>query len=559
MAFIENLNGNVKKHYTHCQKPLHQLSKNTTFSNNSRADNSGNKIAISLLIKPAAKTARATSEAVSPRLLCLSAERPPRVFIIIIVTYFLILIAGVLATSLAFPSGIAWFGFLGWVCLSPIIYINEKLSKRFALPLNWFFFFLLFISLFWLNPAIEQQKFTDGRPLILLSILLIIFPALFAIVLSVSKWAGEKYPAYFRPFVYAAFWTSFEFFLTLFPWLQPLSFAITQARTPFFLQLVPITGIYGVSFLLLLVNAYLALYFYAGKKLLAAAAVLIFCSNLAYGAWALAKADQKGNLVEIGLIQPNITWQKSQFLQNKFFQEINLEKLYRLSKKTKGMGSPALLIWPELSADCYFLQSSHNPVEGFARELKTPLLIGTLFYKYASQKPANVAALISEAGNNIGMHEKHFLFPFTESSFYQKGGSPAPLAFDRSRINNLGVMLCFESLFPQIAGKLAREGANVLILMANGAWFGKSRWPWMHMSFSPFRALENNRWVIHLNNTGPSAAISPQGVFSNILPPAKTAVAMAKVESRKDLPFYAKSDDLFPKAILAFSIFVAFL
>jgi apolipoprotein N-acyltransferase len=472
-----------------------------------------------------------------------------------------LLVFGLIFAALAFPAKKAWFGILAWISFVPLINLNEKLETKQGLLVNWLFFFILFLSLFYINPMVETRRFEDSKAIFLLTILFIFGPIACASIVTLAKLTAAKFSTYLRPCIYAGIWVSFEYLLTLIPNGFPLSIAITQASNPYLLQLVPFLGIYGISFLLMGINSSLAIFWHTQKKEILLIAIITFLLNFTYGFFILSLSHPPANLVKIGLVQPNISWERSLYSRRNFFLNISLNQLYELSNKVKKLDSPSLIVWPELSADCYLLQTYSYHIEKCAKELKIPLLIGTYFYDHENKKPTNVAALISDSGNTIGMYKKQILFPFTETSEYQKGKweESYPLTFDRATINNIGAMLCFESLYPQISIKLTKEGANVLLLLANSAWFGNTRWPWLHMSYIVFRALETNRWAVHLNNTGPSVVVSSQGILGENLPQAKSAVAVAKVVPKEELSFYIRTNELFPKIVLAFSLSVIFL
>ena len=464
-----------------------------------------------------------------------------------------LLILGIALTSLSFPAGSLWFGILGWICLVPIIYLNEKYHGLTGVLINFIYFFASFAAILWINPFVEALRFEEIKIKLLLFTFYVLMPLLFTVLLVCSKQIAAKLPLFFKPFIYAGFWTSFEYLLTIIPTGFPLSIAVTQAGCPPVIQSASFLGIYGVSFLLMFVNSSLAISFLKRNAAPALIALLFFSINIIYGQARISLAKPLEHPIKIGLVQPNTAWEKSLYSRNNFFLNISLNQLYDLSKSIKDRWAPALIVWPELSADCYLLQNYPDRIASFARELKTPLLLGTLFYEPVTKKSSNIAALISDSGLAIGMHKKELLFPFIETGDYQPGGGSQPLSFDRG-IRNIGAMLCFESLSPYISKKLCRNGADLLFLLSNDAWFGDSRWPWLHMNMLVLRAIENDRWAIHLNNTGPSAVVSPLGFTRQLFPYGQTGIAVASVASKENITFYAKSGELFPKAAAALSL-----
>ena len=72
-------------------------------------------------------------------------------------------------------------------------------------------------------------------------------------------------------------------------------------------------------------------------------------------------------------------------------------------------------------------------------------------------------------------------------------------------------MICFESIFPRISWKLARDGAQVLVVITNDAWFGRTAAAAQHRQMAVLRAVETNRWVLRAASTGISSIIAPDG------------------------------------------------
>jgi apolipoprotein N-acyltransferase len=75
----------------------------------------------------------------------------------------------------------------------------------------------------------------------------------------------------------------------------------------------------------------------------------------------------------------------------------------------------------------------------------------------------------------------------------------------------LGMLICYESIFPEIAGASVIQGANLLVNITNDAWYGRSSAPYQSMAMAVFRAVENKRALVRAANTGISGFIDPLG------------------------------------------------
>jgi apolipoprotein N-acyltransferase len=78
-------------------------------------------------------------------------------------------------------------------------------------------------------------------------------------------------------------------------------------------------------------------------------------------------------------------------------------------------------------------------------------------------------------------------------------------------VGKIGMLICYEGVFPSITNDTVRRGAEVLVNITNDAWFGKSSAPYQHFAAYIFRAIETDRYVLRAANTGISAVIDPRG------------------------------------------------
>jgi apolipoprotein N-acyltransferase len=109
----------------------------------------------------------------------------------------------------------------------------------------------------------------------------------------------------------------------------------------------------------------------------------------------------------------------------------------------------------------------------------------------------------------------------------------------------LGVPICFESAIPGISRAFARNGANLLVVITNDGWFGRSGMARQHASMSPLRAVETGRWVVRCGTTGISGFISPAGVWQSRLPLGVAGALIGTVGLRTDTTPYVRFGDWF--------------
>lgn len=323
-------------------------------------------------------------------------------------------------------------------------------------------------------------------------------------------------------------WASLELarnhFLTGFSWL-PLAQAL--APWPRTLGLAAWIGGFGLSALLVAVSHCLC----AGRgwTRLAALPVAALCMLPALTRTPPAPVDTASVAMIQGNIDQGLKWDED--MQSKI-----LGTYLELSFKALADHTPDLIVWPETAMPFYFQDPSDLSTGarlGVAR-MRTPVLAGAPAYSIPSGPDAppyvlhNRAYLLGASGETLAWYDKEHLVPFGEyvplgkwlpfitklvpGQFeFRPGRNTAPLA---SGPMAMGVLICYEAIFPELAQNQVQRGANVLVNISNDAWFGRSSAPWQHLHLSVLRAVEQNRAIIRSTNSGLSAFIAPDGSLS---------------------------------------------
>ena len=137
----------------------------------------------------------------------------------------------------------------------------------------------------------------------------------------------------------------------------------------------------------------------------------------------------------------------------------------------------------------------------------------------------NSAYLITPAGQVAGKYDKVHLVPFGEYvplkrwlpfihkmvaqvGDFKAGRRGNTLQWQHQRI---GLLICYEVIFPGLARAMAQNGAHLLVNITNDAWFGRTSAAYQHFSMAVFRAVENRRSLARAANTGISGFIDPCG------------------------------------------------
>jgi apolipoprotein N-acyltransferase len=333
------------------------------------------------------------------------------------------------------------------------------------------------------------------------------------------------------------------------------------------------TGVYGVSFEIMLVNVAVAAAFLVPKK---KRNPLLIASLVA------AAVLQAGRLVDAPvlpadhaalLVQENVavdeTWTRGTF-------ERTLRELTDLSVRgaaTASSGSPGaragkvdLIVWPESPAPFFTSDPLfRDPVSQMAEAAHTWVVTGAIGTVPAMQsgKSAsevfNSAALISPSGDWTARYDKVHLVPFgeylpfprlfafaggltKEVGEFQSGVSRAPLVAGSTR---LGVFICYESVFPGEVRQFAAQGAQVLVNLSNDGWYGDSGAYAQHLNQTRMRAIENNRWILSATDTGVTASIDPYGRIVARFPRKERGALVASYALTSVTTFYTRHGDWF--------------
>lgn len=314
------------------------------------------------------------------------------------------------------------------------------------------------------------------------------------------------------------------------------------------IQVASVAGVYGVSFLIIMVNAALAaIVLYVvfrsrkadrgflppvtrkGAGLIVATTGGIIVLALSYGGITLARPIE-GTPIKISVVQGNIEQGKK---WDPRYAELIMQTYADL---TKGASEdrPALIIWPETSTPraINLDVGLYTQVRRIAREAKTYLLIGSAQQQKIKKKnPKDVKYLNSaflippDPRAKTQKYDKIRLMAFGEylplegvipwsSIKVPEVGSYVPgkeFTVFKTPNFSFGVTICWESLFPDLVRRFVLNGAQFMVNITNEAWFGKTDASYQFASMNVFRAVENRVYLVRCANTGISCFIDPYG------------------------------------------------
>ena len=323
-----------------------------------------------------------------------------------------------------------------------------------------------------------------------------------------------------------------------FPWL-PL--AASQWQRPFMLQVAAYAGAWAVSFVLVVFNLGIAafahrIFFEGTTGLRKRSPEFTICLLVLIAATFPFLGDtfnqQRHKLMRVALVQPYIPqgekWDASKA------REIQ-RTIEKITLDANDASTPDVIFWPEASVPWALRKDPQMDewVESLARRTGKSLLIGAVSVDHADTAGElwrNGAFVIHPSqGVQYPGYAKRHLVPFGEyiplrsvfgwlEKFVPIGGDyipgeatqPLPLQVGTKTVA-VGVLVCYEDLFPALALASTRAGAEVLTVLTNDAWYGEGGAAYQHAAHSVLRAVENRRPVIRCGNGGWSGWIDEYG------------------------------------------------
>ncbi len=362
-----------------------------------------------------------------------------------------------------------------------------------------------------------------------------------------------------------------SWFLSGFPWNQ---LGISQWSSAWVLPVAAYTGVYGISFLIVATNSIIwsildavaehrrgdggsalwpAVIFPPIPMLLAAAALVTYART---GQELPAPNGSRRIAVVQGNIPQIRVWNPEQLAHA-------LEVYTSLTRDIAATAQPDLIVWPEtaVAASLRFNDDVRFALDGVFATAATPLLAGTIDYRLPPEADTqyelplmyNSAILFDKSGRVMDIYDKIHLVPFGEYVPFEAylpqltewigmgrslsaGHEYSVMLFDD--VLRIGVVICYEDIFPEISREMVVRGANLLISITNDAWFGESAGSRQHLAHTVFRAVENGRPVLRSGNNSYSCLIMPDGDVVNVLYDAGDKSYFTRAAKVYDVPVW---------------------
>lgn len=491
-------------------------------------------------------------------------------------------LASAVAVALSFPSflvpsGIGWLAFVAWV---PLFAVLRSVGYGRA---------LFYGTAAWTVQTMLSNTWLGTYSLVSLQLVTVVLAAesaaFFALALGVERLVRRGAPAA-SVLVLPLAWTVFDYLRTVgflgYPWSLA---GTTQYAYPTGIQLAAVTGVWGVGFVVLAVNAAVAELAAPAQGTARArvavlgAAIGLAALTFAVGAVVLARPEPPArDVVRLALVQQNNDPRKNDYEQT-------FTTLRRLTDGVLGQ-RPDLVVWSETAFVPNIRRwSAEDPAEqpladlvrrflDYQRGTGTWLLTGNDDYERRWEDGAevrldyNAAVLFSGAGERVETYRKMRLVPFTESFPWKRqlpGAYRLLQSFDvhlwepgtervvfRHPRFRFCTPVCFEDAFPDHVRRFVLEGVDIIVNISNDYWSLAEVEALQHAANAVFRAVENRTPVVRATASGLTTHIDPYGRRLESLPCYTEGALVVDVPLSETAPtLYAAWGDWFPGACAA--------
>jgi len=472
--------------------------------------------------------------------------------------------------SLSFYPG-PW-GFLAWLALVRPLMIIAPLVTRKAFTAGYFFSFLFnAFSLYWVAVVTPPGMIAA---VVIVSLYYTVVLVCFNRLYAYRPWLA----AIAVPFL----WTGLEYFRTLsefaFPWSD---LGYTQSYFIYIIQFVSVVSVHGLTLVIVAVNVLLWQLLrkeISAEKRLTSLLVSVATVLLLIGSgWIMvpkypAPGTNAGALLQ-GSVPIDEKWKPGN-AQHSF-------DIYDSLTQSEVDSQASLFVWPETAAPCYLThdQDCQATVADIAKRSGGYHLIGSLAARSAGREiyHYNSCFQFSSEGKPAGEYDKVKLVPFSEQVPYQdqlwflrRDALSEYLTFiktyqvqwwsdfrpgDSLKIFShpdfeYGVLLCFESAFPEYTRQMVQQGSHFIVGITNDTWFGRSVGIHMHSRIFLTRMIENRCWGVRVANSGLTYIVDDYGRIRAELPIYEAAALTGKVKLLSGFSIFTRFGDIAGKLSL---------
>jgi len=422
--------------------------------------------------------------------------------------------------------------------------------------------------------------------LLLYSLIMGLYYGLFGWLIAFAGSASRNklLPLLLAPFL----WTAIDLLgahLIRVPWDQ---LGYSQVSNMALTTIAPWTGVYGITFVLLGVNAVIAAGVGLGRRTWWVTGIALAALLQAGVLWHPAPAPTQATAV---LLQENLSVQQDNSWAGTIWEpkagryvdewDVFTQRFADASARTctpyiAGMpetkapmvtpecdgARASVMVWPEAPSAL----TEGDPrfrllMQRTAMATGAAAIVGNAAADVRSGHVDlyNAASVFTPDGALLGRYAKIHLVPWGEyipfQSFFSfahgltRNAGRFTHGWQRSvfrlKGHRYGIFICYESIFADEIRQFVVNGAEVLVNISDDGWYGDTSAPWQHLNMARMRAIENRRWILRDTNTGVTTAIDPHGRLTQSAPRHVFTSLAVKYGFRDELTFYTRYGDVF--------------
>jgi apolipoprotein N-acyltransferase len=382
------------------------------------------------------------------------------------------------------------------------------------------------------------------------------------IIVGLAEYLRENSSTISRIFIFPIVWVSFEYLSSKGLISFPMTLAIALHDNLSLLQIVSITGSSGLSFMIIAANLILfewIIFFMRREslKVLLGVSVLYLSVLSAVFLWGLNEVPglpgPENHSVEVAVIQGSIPrWMYVLEKKNKAYRKKMQDLYFGLTEKANKEREPDIIVWPEAVVNQRMLEipALKKRILGMTKKYNNTMIIGVPHID-EEKNYYNAAFIITEPDGFIEKYKKIKLLPWVEPYFSGKRQGVFDIAYGK-----IGVLICFESIYPAMSRTLVKKGADVIFILTNDAGFNKTHLPELHAREAILRAVENRCQIVRAAQSGISMFIDRFGRVRRKTELFSSTIMYHNIDfSKKGGSVYSQRGDIFVY-ICAFFIFL---
>ncbi|WP_089937431.1 apolipoprotein N-acyltransferase [Candidatus Entotheonella palauensis] len=466
---------------------------------------------------------------------------------------------------------------LAWVALVPIWFALTNISVKRAFLLGWWMeAFATWIGFYWLVGTMVNF----GHISVPFSLVLFAIIGLGnGIRLGLYTWWLRWLAVHSGPTCYRLLMPPCTFVMLdyLYPRVFPWALGITQWGATPLTQIADVTGVHGITFLLVTFSVTVTALIPhpnapapAARWRMSLACLVLIGATLGYGFRRMPQvhaAIQAADPLRVAIVQPNVGFDEKGDRAKRdaqFIRQINLSRVTLTDR-------PDLIIWPETMYPYAVPSAEQSLVLPRLQDAPdTHWLIGALVYNQQGNQfqRFNAALLVDSETRIIDRYAKQRLlafgeripmedyFPFLRNISRTIGnltpgeGGVVTLPND----TRIGPLICYEDILPDLGRQAVQQGAAFLINLTNNAWFGPTYAPYQHRQLAAFRAIENRVYLVRATNTGLTSVIDPLGREHATLPTDQPGTRVHAIHPLRMPTIYTRYGDGFAQLCSAIAL-----